>query len=88
MLAEHPSVADVAVVGLPSPEWGEVVCAVVVVRDGSSVDLEVLRAHCAGRLATFKHPRAMHVVDALPRTAATGQVQRALLVERLAAAGG
>ena len=88
VLAEHPSIADVAVVGLPSPEWGEVVCAVVVVRDGATVDLDLLRAHCAGRLATFKHPRALRVVDALPRTAATGQVQRTLLVERLTAADG
>ena len=40
---------------------------------------------CAGRLAPFKHPRRVEVVDALPRTAATGQVQRTLIVERLLA---
>jgi acyl-coenzyme A synthetase/AMP-(fatty) acid ligase len=39
----------------------------------------MLRAHCADRLAAFKHPRRIRVVDRLPRTAATGQVQRRLL---------
>ena len=46
-------------------------------------DLDALRAFCDGRLAPFKHPRRLAVVDALPRTAATGQVQRTLIVERL-----
>jgi acyl-CoA synthetase (AMP-forming)/AMP-acid ligase II len=47
------------------------------------VDVAALRAHCDGRLAAFKHPRRVEVVEALPRTAATGQVQRTLLVERI-----
>ena len=46
-----------------------------------------LREFCAGRLAPFKHPRRVAVVDALPRTAATGQIQRTLIVERLQAGG-
>jgi acyl-CoA synthetase (AMP-forming)/AMP-acid ligase II len=84
VLAGHPAVAEVAVVGIPDTEWGEVVTAVVVVRDGSAApELEALRTFCAGRLAPFKHPRRVAVVDALPRTAATGQIQRTLLVERL-----
>jgi acyl-CoA synthetase (AMP-forming)/AMP-acid ligase II len=83
-LADHPNIADVAVVGLPHPDWGEVVCAVVVAVDGHDApDLNGLREWCAKRLAGFKVPRQLAVVDALPRTAATGQVQRALLVERL-----
>src|SRR5262249_23415753 len=58
VLAGDPSIADVAVVGLPDANWGEVVCAVVVVRSGHNVpDVERLRARCVGRLATFKHPR-------------------------------
>ena len=85
VLAEHPGVTDVAVVGLPDPEWGEVVCAVVVAAAGAdpAVDLDTLRAYCDGRLARFKQPRRVTIADALPRTPATGQVQRALLVERL-----
>ena len=48
-------------------------------------DVDALRAFCAGRLAPFKQPRRVAVVDALPRTAATGQIQRTLIVERLLA---
>jgi acyl-CoA synthetase (AMP-forming)/AMP-acid ligase II len=85
VLAGHPDVAEVAVVGLPDPRWGEVVCAVVVPESGRPAPtLDALRAHCVGRLAGFKHPRELRVVAVLPRTA-TGQVQRRLLVERLAA---
>ena len=83
-LADHPDLADVAVVGLPHPDWGEVICAVVVPVDGRvAPDLDALRDWCSTRLAGFKVPRRLAVVDALPRTAATGQVQRALLIERL-----
>ena len=85
-LADHPAIEEVAVVGVPDVRWGEVVCAVVVARDGREGDIDVdgLRAHCEGRLATFKQPRRVELVDALPRTAATGQIQRSLLVERIA----
>jgi acyl-CoA synthetase (AMP-forming)/AMP-acid ligase II len=78
-------VAEVAVVGLPDPAWGEVVCAVIVLRPGAlAPGIDELRAHCDGRLAGFKQPRRVEVVGALPRTSATGQVQRTLLVERIA----
>ncbi len=87
VVATHPAVAEVAVVGLANPDWGEVVCAVVVAAPGTAAPgVEDLRAHCQGRLAGFKHPRRVEVVDALPRTSATGQVQRTLLVERITAA--
>jgi acyl-CoA synthetase (AMP-forming)/AMP-acid ligase II len=85
-LASHPDVVEVAVVGIPDPQWGEVVCAVVVARPGATgLDVEGLRAHCADRLAPFKHPRRVELVESLPRTAATGQIQRTLLVERIVA---
>jgi acyl-CoA synthetase (AMP-forming)/AMP-acid ligase II len=88
VLAAHPAVGEVAVVGLPDVRWGEVVCAVVVPAAGHADELtvEALRAHCEGRLATFKQPRRLEVVDTLPRTAATGQIQRALIVTRLTGA--
>ena len=80
--------AEVAVVGVPDAQWGEVVTAVIVVRAGAlPPDVDTLRAFCAGRLAPFKQPRRVAVVDALPRTAATGQIQRTLIVERLQAGG-
>ncbi len=84
VLASHPALADAAVVGVPDPDWGEVVCAVVVPNEGAPApDLAALQTHCDGRLAGFKKPRRLAVVDAIPRTAATAQVQRPLLVERL-----
>ncbi len=84
VVAQHPGVAEVAVVGLPDPRWGELVCAVVVPAPGEPApSVEELRAHCEGRLAGYKHPRRVEVVEALPRTSATGQVQRTLLVERI-----
>ena len=84
VLATHPGVAEVAVVGIPDTEWGEVVCAVVVVAPGTAApDVEALRATCAATLAPYKHPRRVVVVDRIPRTAATGQVQRRLLAELL-----
>lgn len=88
VLATHPAVAEVAVVGIPDAEWGEVVCAVVVAVPGreAEVDVESLRAHCRDRLAPYKHPRRVELVDALPRTPATGQIQRALIVERITSA--
>lgn len=80
VLAGHPDVSDVAIVGLPDPVWGEIVCAVVVPRPGRSVALDDLRDHCKG-LARHKHPRRLLIVDTIPRTPATMQVQRRLLVE-------
>jgi acyl-CoA synthetase (AMP-forming)/AMP-acid ligase II len=84
VLGDHPDVAEVAVVGVPDVEWGEVVTAVILVRSGTApVTVDTLRAFCADRLAGFKQPRRVAVVDALPRTAATGQIQRTLIVEQL-----
>jgi fatty-acyl-CoA synthase len=86
VLHQHPAVADVAIVGVPDPQWGEVVAAVIVAAPGvDPPDVDALRVFCTGRLASYKHPRRVAIVDALPRTAATGQVQRPLLVERFLA---
>jgi len=84
VLRSHAAVGEVAVVGVPDVQWGEVVTAVVVARPGvPAPDLETIRKHCAGRLAPFKQPRRLVIVDDLPRTPATGQVQRTLIIERL-----
>ena len=84
-LSAHPALADVAVVGIPDDRWGEVVCAVAVVApdEAGPPTVDDLRHWCEGRLAAFKRPRRLVVVDEIPRTAATRQVQRRVLVERI-----
>jgi malonyl-CoA/methylmalonyl-CoA synthetase len=70
LLLEHPGVAEVAVVGTPSEEWGEVVTAFVVAADpGDPPDEGELLAFTAERLAPFKRPRLVRHVESLPRNA-------------------
>ena len=85
VLRDHPDIVDVAVLGLPDADYGEVVCAVVVTLDGAVPTLDGIREFATAALAGFKLPRRLVRVDAIPRTPATGQVQRHLLTERLAA---
>jgi len=76
VLLAHPGVAEVAVSGVPSDEWGEVVTAWVV-PDGA-LDVDELLAFAATQLAPYKRPRSVRVLDALPRNA-MGKVRRAEL---------
>lgn len=87
VLRDAPGVAEIAIVGLPDPEWGEVLCAAVVPEPGAEPTLEALRGFCDGRLAGFKQPRRIALLESLPRTAATAQVQRTMLVEQIQTRG-
>ncbi len=74
-------VAEVAVVGVPDPRWGEVGLAALVPRAGATLDAARLRAHCLAQLARFKVPKRFEAVDALPRNA-TGKVHKVRLREQ------
>ena len=68
-LAAHPAVAEVSVVGAPHTRWGETPVAIVVLNPASSLTLDDLREWATTRLARYKLPTVLHVVDALPRNA-------------------
>jgi fatty-acyl-CoA synthase len=75
ILAEHADVAEVAVIGVRHEKWGEVGLAIVTPRPGSAPTLDGLRAACEGRLARYKHPYRLELVEALPRNV-TGKVAK------------
>ena len=83
LLDNHPKVLESAVIGVPHPEFGETVVAVVVPSVGEQPTERELLDHIAGDLARFKQPRAVRVVDALPRNV-MGKVQKAELRTRYA----
>lgn len=80
-LLGHPDVAQAAVVGAPDEKWGEIVVAYVVPKAGRTPSAEALVAHCRERLADYKKPRRVHLVDALPLTP-VGKISRAALRAR------
>jgi malonyl-CoA/methylmalonyl-CoA synthetase len=80
-LREHPAIADLAVIGQPDETWGDLITACVVLRPGATLTLEELRAFAADRLAPYKHPRELRLLETLPRNP-MGKLQKALLKRR------
>jgi acyl-CoA synthetase (AMP-forming)/AMP-acid ligase II len=83
LLASHPAVKDVAVIGIPDDRWGEAVHAVVVLRDERRIHEGELIDWCRNRIAGYKRPRSVSFIpeEAVPRTA-TGKIQHRVLRER------
>ena len=78
VLEQHPRVAEVAVVGVPDAKWGERLRAFIVARGAAHPDVEEIRAWCDGRLAAFKVPRDIVLLEALPRNASGKVLKQAL----------
>ena len=76
VLRQHPAIAECAVVGLADPEWGERVAAAIELGAGATLSLAELQPWAKEHLAPYKVPRALHIVDALPRNA-MGKVVKA-----------
>jgi len=81
VLCELDAVAEVAVIGVPDAQWGEVGRAYIVVSAGQVLDAAAVNHHCRTRLAKFKIPTTLVFTNAIPRTA-SGKVQKAELQER------
>jgi acyl-CoA synthetase (AMP-forming)/AMP-acid ligase II len=67
VLYQHPAVAEAAVIGIPSDQWGEEVKAIIVKKEGADASAEDIMAFCKDRLGGYKRPRSVDFIDALPR---------------------
>jgi len=70
VLYDHPAIKEVAIIGLPHPKWGEAVTVILALNKNEKLELEELRNFSETKLARYKLPLAMHIVDALPRNPA------------------
>jgi fatty-acyl-CoA synthase len=80
-VVSHDAVLEAAVIGVPDEKWGERPKAFVVLKPGRHADEQELIDHCRARIARYKAPKSVEVVDELPRTS-TGKVQKHQLRER------
>jgi acyl-CoA synthetase (AMP-forming)/AMP-acid ligase II len=79
VLASHPSIAELVVMGLPDPAgWGEKVTAVAVLKEGRPLTIEEVKGHCRGKIAGYKIPKTLKVVESLPRNH-TGKILKPVL---------
>ena len=81
-LLTHPDVREVSAIGVPDPEWGEIVVACVVLDEGAAADEAALDAHCLNAIARFKRPKRYVFMDGLPKNN-YGKVLKTELRERM-----
>ena len=79
VIEAHPAIVGAAVIGVPDDRWGEVGKAVIEVKPGKSMTLEELLEYLQGRIGKFKMPKYLEVVNELPRTPASGKIQKFVL---------
>jgi fatty-acyl-CoA synthase len=83
LIGSHPSVKDVAVIGVPDEKWGECVTTFVIPHAGKTLTDEDIRAHCRGKISGYKVPKVVHFIkdEEMPRTA-TGKILHRILREK------
>jgi fatty-acyl-CoA synthase len=84
VIEAHPKVTGAAVIGVPDDRWGEVGKAIVEVKPGKGLTLEELQDYLKDRIGKFKMPKYLEVVDELPRTPASGKIQKFVLKKQFA----
>lgn len=85
IICQHPAVREAAVIGVPHADWGEMVKAIVVLTKGTAATEEEIREHCGRYLASYKKPKVVDFVDALPQ-GATGKILKRAFKEPVAPA--
>ena len=81
-LLEHPSIRDVAVVGLPDMTWGQVIAAVLVLKDGHTLSMDELKNWAGDKMVSYHIPKVRKVLEEMPRNA-MGKVNKKDLLKKV-----
>jgi len=82
VLLTQEDIIEVAVIGVEDDTWGEAVTAFIVVRDGSELNYDTLKSWCDGKMSSYKIPKAIKVIETLPKNA-MGKVTKPVLKKML-----
>ncbi len=81
VIHQHPLIKESCVIGTHHPVWGEAVTAIVVLKNGASIKPQEIADFCKGKIAGYKVPKVVHIVEELPRNAA-GKILKKELREK------